>query len=56
MKKPRLYAKEILQERSRDKRREMLSSVPEHLQALVKRHVEVAYESKRFISKADNGR
>ena len=43
-KRPRQYAFEIIGERDRDKRKAMLSEVPEHLRDLVKKHVEVAWQ------------
>ena len=47
---------EIALETSREKRLLMLKQVPDHLQALVKRHVEIAYESKQRLRKASRGR
>jgi len=56
VKQPRIYALEILQERSRERRLELLSSVPEHLQPLVKKHVEIAYESNKRLRKVNKSR
>ena len=49
MKWPRVYAAEIMSETSREKRLLMLEKVPDHLQALVKRHVEIAYELRKSV-------
>ena len=49
MKWPRVYAAEIMSETSREKRLLMLEKVPDHFQALVKRHVEVAYELRKSV-------
>ena len=48
MKWPRTYAAEIMSETSLKTRREMLEQVPAHLQSLVKKHVEIAYELKKL--------
>lgn len=40
---PRQYAAEILAEPSRARRAEMLAAAPEHLQAMVRFHVEHAF-------------
>jgi hypothetical protein len=47
---------EIMSETSREKRLLMLEKVPDHFQALVKRHVEIAYESKQRLRKASRSR
>ncbi len=44
MKWPRQYAAEIINEPSRDKRREMLERVPEEYRELTRKHVEIAFE------------
>ena len=43
---PRHYAAQIIAERSKEKRRQMLAEVPAEWRALVRRHVENEY-SKR---------
>jgi len=44
---PRQYAAEILQEPSRAKRADMLQAAPDHLQAMVRFHVEHAFRCRR---------
>ncbi len=41
---PRHYAESILALKTKEERIKALSEVPEHMQDLVKRHVEIAYE------------
>ena len=49
MKWPRVYAREIVLETSREKRISMLDQVPAHLQALVRKHTEIAYELRKSV-------
>jgi hypothetical protein len=44
---PRQYAAEILAEPSRAKRADMLAAAPQHLQAMVRFHVEHAFLCRR---------
>ena len=45
---PRAYAGEIIRCQSLEGRRELLEAVPSHLRELVKTHVRIAWERKRF--------
>lgn len=55
-KKARQYAWEISQESQLKKRRKMLEDVPEHLLELVKKHMEIMRERKKFnlVRKTDD--
>jgi hypothetical protein len=48
-KRPRQYAEEILKLPTRELRAEYLAKVPEHLQSMVKQHVEHAFMIKRNL-------
>lgn len=44
--RPRQYARQILGMASKEERKAALANVPEHLQAMTKLHVEIAYKQR----------
>ena len=48
-KRPRQYAAEIAALKTIEERREALSSVPQHLQALVKDHLMTEFSLRRYL-------
>lgn len=44
---PRQYASQILAMKNKEERQAALSRVPEHLQALTRKHVEIAWDQQQ---------
>ncbi len=45
--RPRQYAAQILALKTKEERRAALARVPEHLQALTRKHVEIAFDQQQ---------
>ncbi len=51
IKRPRQFARDILAMPDRDDRRAALERVPKIYRDLVRKHVEIAYNQKRFLNR-----